>query len=139
LPEDSISEELTLSAQADSDLLQGMDAGAPPPVAAGDFAFEPMYVEAKAVGNLSGGSVPSEVGTPAHFITLSFPAPLGRKEKKLEYKKGLSLKHYLRDQRLIGRRCRCVLLNGKGKKVRLNYVPEEREIIRLNLVGRSMS
>ena len=77
---------------------------------------------------------------PALFIAISFPAPGGRRlEKRFPWKKDLRLRHYLRQEKLIGRRFRCRLLNGAGQKVRMNYVPAPGEVIRLQLAGASMS
>lgn len=109
---------------SDSEVVFG--SGRPPPAEVANFRFEPLAVSAPA----EAGPEPEPEG-PAHYVALRYSTPMGMKEKRLEYRPGLSAKYYLREARLIGMRMRLSLRNGENRRVRLNYVPSERETISL--------
>ena len=94
------------------------------------FKFEPLSVQAPEEPQ----EAPQEPQGPASYVRIRYPTPVGMREKRLEYRRGLSAKHYLREARLIGMRMRLSLRDGENHRVRLNYVPTEFET--LSLVAR---
>lgn len=101
--------------------------GRPPPAEVRSFVFEPLDVQSPEEPLSPRGEDPG----PVRYIAVRYPTPVGMKEHRLEYRPGLSAKHYLREARLIGMRMRMSLRNGRNQRVRLNYVPSECETISL--------
>lgn len=86
----------------------------PPPVMVQEAP--PLRVEAKPAGPT---------------IRVRYPGPIGPVERRLSWVQGKRLQHYFKEAQLIGTRLRCRLLNGRGARIRMAYIPEENELISL--------
>lgn len=76
---------------------------------------------------------------PAQPVTIRFPSPAGQKMKTIPWRGGTRIRHYLRDAGVLAVRFRCKMINGAGRRVRLNYIPEPGETVTLALIARAMS
>lgn len=72
-----------------------------------------------------------EAGPAGPTICVRYPGPLGPVERRIGWVQGKKLQHYFKEAQLIGTRLRCRLLNGRGARIRMAYVPEENELISL--------
>jgi hypothetical protein len=78
------------------------------------------------------------------MIKVVYPAPNGAEHafitKELEHVPLKSMKHYLHDLHAVALRQRCrMVVEGKGETLRLSYVPNDGETIKLLKKGQSVA
>jgi hypothetical protein len=107
------------------------DNGAPRPDASGDLSIS-VVLPLPGRGLIrSGDECPPEGRDPAIFFSVQHMGPMGFETKRIPWKEGIRLRHYLREAKLLAKRMRCRLVNGSGQKIRLAYVPKAGETIKL--------
>jgi len=72
-----------------------------------------------------------EAGPAGPTIRVRYPGPTGTVERRLGWVRGKKLQYYFKESQLIGTRLRCRLLNGRGARIRMAYIPAENELISL--------
>lgn len=78
------------------------------------------------------------------MITIVYPAPNGAERPyvtaEVPFVENKAIKHYLHELRIVAMRMRCrMVVDGRDSTLRLSYVPNDGETIRLLKAGRSMT
>lgn len=107
---------------------EAKDVGRPTPLASG-VTFIPLQVQAAPMGNSDADDQNDSERPPALIIRVL--GPRGVRTHRLPLRRGLSIKHYLREAGLIGARMRLAMNINGMKRVQMSYVPQPGESLNM--------